>query len=57
MTRLGLFANTFVKALIACRNASQLDSDVVEPNTIAVARLHKLSAMRQMLRFNLHESL
>jgi hypothetical protein len=41
MTKSNLFTNTFIKALIACLNASQLDADVVEPNTIAVARLYK----------------
>ncbi len=46
MTRSNLLVNTFVRASIALRNASQLDADVVEPNTIAVARLYKLSAMK-----------
>jgi hypothetical protein len=45
-TRSSLFANTFVKALVACWNALQLDTDVVEPNTIAVAGLNRLSAMK-----------
>ncbi len=39
MTKLGLLANTTVRALIAHRNDSQLDAEAVEPNTIAVARL------------------
>ncbi len=46
MTRSSLFANTFIKALIACLYDSQLDADVVEPNTIAVARLYKSLAMK-----------
>ncbi len=46
MTRLGLLAQTFVRALMACLKASQLDADAVEPNTIAVARLYNLSAMK-----------
>ncbi len=46
MTRSSLFANTFVKASIACHNASQLDPDVVEPNTVAVARVYRSSAMK-----------
>jgi hypothetical protein len=45
-TRLGLLAKTFVRALIARLKASQLDADAVEPNTIVVARLYNLSAMK-----------
>jgi hypothetical protein len=44
-------ANTFVKASIAHLNASQLDADVVEPNTIAVTRLHKSLAMEPKAPF------
>jgi hypothetical protein len=44
MTRSGLFEKTFVRALMARLNASQLDADAVEPNTISVARLYNLSA-------------
>jgi hypothetical protein len=46
MTRLGLLAKTFVRALMACLKASQLDPDAVEPNIIAVVRLYKLSGMK-----------
>jgi hypothetical protein len=46
MTRLGLLAKTFVSALIAFLNTSQIDDDAVEPNTIAVARLYNLFAMK-----------
>jgi hypothetical protein len=42
MTRLGLLAIFFVRALMACLKASQLGADTVEPNTIAVARLYNL---------------
>jgi hypothetical protein len=45
-TRSSLFANTFVRASFAHWNASQPDADVVEPDTIAVARLYRLSAMK-----------
>jgi hypothetical protein len=45
MTRLGLLAKTFVRALKAHLKASQLDAEAVKPNTIAVARLYNLSAM------------
>ncbi len=45
-TRSGLLAKTFVRALIACLKASQLDADDVKPNTLAVARLYNLSAMK-----------
>ncbi len=46
MTRLGLLAKTFVKASMAHLKASQLDNDAVKPNTIAMARLYNLSAMK-----------
>ncbi len=46
MTRLGLLAKTFVRALMACLETYQLDADAVEPNTIVVARLYNLSAMK-----------
>ncbi len=46
MTRLGLLAKTFVRASLARLNTSQLDADAVEPNTIAMARLHNLSALK-----------
>jgi hypothetical protein len=46
MTRLGQLAKTFVRALMACLNASQLDAYTGELNTIAVARLYNLSAMK-----------
>ena len=46
MTRLGLLAKTFVRALIALLKASQLEADAVETNTIAVARLYNSSAMK-----------
>jgi hypothetical protein len=39
MTRSGLLAKTFVRALIACLKASQLDTDAVKPNTIAMASI------------------
>jgi hypothetical protein len=45
MTRSGLLAKTFVRALMARLKASQLDADAVKPNTIAVARLYNSSAM------------
>ncbi len=46
MTRLGLLAKAFVRDLMACLNVSQLDADAVEPNTIAVARVYNLFAMK-----------
>jgi hypothetical protein len=46
MTRSDLLAKTFVRALMACPKASQLDADTVEPNTIVVARSYNLSAMK-----------
>ncbi len=46
MTRSGLLSKFFVRALMAPLAASQLDADAVKPNTIAVARLYKLSAMK-----------
>jgi hypothetical protein len=46
MTRLGLLAKTFVIALMAHLNTSQLDADAVEPNTIAVVRKYNSSAMK-----------
>jgi hypothetical protein len=46
MTRMSLLAKTFVRALMAHLKASQLDADAVEPNTIVVARLYNLSAMK-----------
>jgi hypothetical protein len=46
MTRFGLLAKTFVRALMAYLKASQLGADAVKPNTIAVARLYNLSAMK-----------
>jgi hypothetical protein len=46
MTKSALLANTFVRASIAHQKASQLEADVVEPNTIAVARLNNSSAMK-----------
>jgi hypothetical protein len=46
MTRLGLLAKPFVRALMAHLKASQLDAEAVEQNTIAVARLYNLSAMK-----------
>jgi hypothetical protein len=44
--QIGPVSKTFMRALMACLNASQLDADAVEPNTIAVARLYNLSAMK-----------
>jgi hypothetical protein len=46
MTRSGLLAKTFVRVLMAHLKASQLDAEAVELNTIAVARLYNLSAMK-----------
>ncbi len=46
ITRLGLLTKTFVRALIACLKASQLDAEAVEPNTIAVARLYNSLAVK-----------
>ncbi len=46
MTRLGLLVKTFVRALMACLKASQVDADAIEPNTTAVARLYDSSAMK-----------
>ncbi len=45
-TRSNLFANTFLRASIALWNTSQLNADVVDPNTIAVARLYKSLAIK-----------
>ncbi len=44
--RSGMLAKTFVRVLIACLKASQLDADAVEPNNTAVARLYNSSAMK-----------
>ncbi len=46
MTGLGLLAKTFERASMAHLKASQLDADIVEPNTIAVVRLYNSSAMK-----------
>jgi hypothetical protein len=46
MTKSAQLANNFVRASIARQKASQLEADVVEPNTIAVARLNNSSAMK-----------
>ncbi len=56
MTRSNLFTNTFISASIALWNASQLEADVVEPNTIAVARSYKLSVMKPKAPVDSHES-
>ena len=46
MTKLGLLANTMVRASMARQNDSQLDANAVEPNTIAVAKLYRSSARK-----------
>jgi hypothetical protein len=46
MTRSGLPAKTFVRSSMAHLKASQLGAEAVKPNTIAVARLYNLSAMK-----------
>jgi hypothetical protein len=43
---MGLVAKTFVRALMACLKASQLDAEAVEPNTIAMARLYNSPGMK-----------
>jgi hypothetical protein len=46
MTRLSLLTKKIVRALMAQLKTSQLDVVAVKPNTIAVARLCNLSAMK-----------
>jgi hypothetical protein len=44
--QIGPISKTFVRALMACLKAFQLDAEAVKPNTIAMARLYNLSAMK-----------
>jgi hypothetical protein len=46
ISRSGLLAKTFMTASMARLNASHFEADAVKPNTIAVARLYNLSALK-----------
>ncbi len=44
--QIGPVSKNFLRALIACPKASQLDTDAVKQNNIAMARLYNSSAMK-----------